>query len=201
MGAGFSASFERLLVELEKMPGVGRKTAQRLAFHVLRLPDAEAEAMAAAILDVKKNVRPCSKCFSITEADPCAICSDGRRDASVICAVEQPSDVLAFERTGEFRGRYHVLMGVISPLDGIGPEDLRIRELLARLKDGEAKELVLAMNPDLEGEATAMYVARLVKPLGVRVTRIARGLPVGSDLEYADQVTLTRALEGRREFL
>jgi recombination protein RecR len=200
MGASFSASFERLLAELEKMPGVGRKTAQRLAFHVLRLPDPEAAALSASILEVKRNVRPCSQCFSITEVDPCAICGDARRDASVICAIEQPSDVLAFERTGEFKGRYHVLMGVISPLDGIGPEDLRIRELLERLKGGEVKELVLAMNPDLEGEATAMYVSRLVRPLGILVTRIARGLPVGSDLEYADQVTLTRALEGRREF-
>jgi len=200
MGASFSASFERLLAELEKMPGVGRKTAQRLAFHILRLPDPEAATLSAAILEMKKNVRPCSRCFSITEADPCAVCSDSRRDASIVCAVEQPSDVLAFERTGEFKGRYHVLMGVISPLDGIGPEDLRIRELLERLKGGEVKELVLAMNPDLEGEATAMYVSRLVRPLGVRVTRIARGLPVGSDLEYADQVTLTWALEGRRDF-
>ena len=147
MGASFSASFERLLTELEKMPGVGRKTAQRLAFHVLRLPDPEAAALSAAILEMKKNVRPCSRCFSITEADPCAVCSDPRRDPSVICAVEQPPDVLAFERTGEFRGRYHVLLGVISPLDGIGPEDLRIRELLERLKGGEVKDQVIGALP------------------------------------------------------
>ena len=197
--AGFSASFERLLLELEKMPGVGRKTAQRLAFHILRLPDAEAEEMAKAILEVKKNTKPCSVCFSITEADPCAICSDPRRDSSVLCVVEQPSDVLALERTNEYKGKYHVLMGVISPLEGLRPEDLRIKELLARLQSGSVREIIMGTNPDLEGEATALYLSKLIKPLGLKVTRIARGLPAGGDLEYADQVTLTRALEGRKE--
>lgn len=198
--AGFSATFERLLAELEKMPGVGRKTAQRLAFHLLKLPQAEVEALATALLESKRNIRSCSVCFGITEADPCAICSDERRDAGLLCVVEQPSDVLALERTLEYKGRYHVLQGVISPLDGISPEDLRIRELLTRIQSGGVREVILSTNPTLEGEATALYVARLVKPLGVAVTRIARGLPVGGDLEYADQVTLARALEGRREF-
>ena len=195
----FSASFERLLAELEKMPGVGRKTAQRLAFHVLRLTPPEVDALAGAMQDVKRNVRSCSRCFAITEADPCAICTDARRDGAVLCVVEQPSDVLAFERTGEFMGRYHVLEGVISPMDGIGPEDLRLGALLERVKDGGAREVIVGTNPDLEGEATALYIARLLKPLGIRVSRIARGVPVGGDLEYADQVTLTRALEGRKE--
>jgi recombination protein RecR len=198
--AGFSATFERLLAELEKMPGVGRKTAQRLAFHLLKLPQVEVEALATALLESKRNIRSCSVCFGITESDPCAICSDDRRDAGLLCVVEQPSDVLALERTLEYKGRYHVLQGVISPLDGISPEDLRIRELLARIQAGGVKEVILSTNPTLEGEATALYVARLIKPLGVAVTRIARGLPVGGDLEYADQVTLARAMEGRREF-
>jgi len=199
MSQGFSSSFERLLAELEKMPGVGRKTAQRLAFHLLRLPDLEAEALAVAIRDVKKNVKPCSQCFSITESDPCSICSDPRRDPSQLCVVEQPSDVLALEKTAEFRGRYHVLMGVISPLEGLSPEDLRIRELLARLRDAQVKEVIVATNPDLEGEATALYLSKLIKPLGIKITRLARGLPVGGDLEYADQMTISRALEGRKE--
>jgi len=199
MSHGFSSSFERLLAELEKMPGVGRKTAQRLAFHLLKLPDLEAEALAVAIRDVKRNVKPCSKCFSITESDPCNICSDPKRDASLLCVVEQPSDVLALEKTADFRGLYHVLMGVISPLEGLSPEDLKIRELLARLRGAEVKEVVVATNPDLEGEATALYLSRLIKPLGIKVTRLARGLPVGGDLEYADQMTISRALEGRKE--
>lgn len=197
--AGFSATFERLLAELEKMPGVGRKTAQRLAFHLLKLPEAEVDALADAMRESKRNIRSCTVCFGITETDPCAICSDDRRDAGLICVVEQPSDVLALERTLEYRGRYHVLQGVISPLDGIAPEDLRIRELLARVQEG-VREVILSTNPTLEGEATALYISRLIKPLGVSVTRIARGLPVGGDLEYADQVTLARAMEGRREF-
>lgn len=199
MLAGFSASFERLLAELEKMPGVGRKTAQRLAFHVLRLPEAEVEQLVTAIVDVKRNIRSCSRCFSITEKDPCAICADDRRDAGTVCVVEQPSDVLALERTGSYRGRYHVLQGVISPLDGIAPEDLKIAELLERLKAGGVREVILGMNPDLEGEATSLYISRLIKPLGIRVSRIARGLPIGGDLEYADQGTLAQALDGRME--
>lgn len=196
---GFSGSFERLLTELEKMPGVGRKTAQRLAFHVLRLPEGEVEQLLAAVRDVKSNIRSCSRCFSITESDPCAICSDAKRDSSLLCVVEQPSDVLAFERTGSYRGRYHVLQGVISPLDGITPENLRIGELLERTKGGEVTEVIIGTNPDLEGEATALYISKLLRPLGVRVSRIARGLPIGGDLEYADQGTLTQALDGRKE--
>lgn len=196
---GFSASFERLLAELEKMPSVGRKTAQRLAFHILRLPDAEVDALAQAMQDVKKNIRACSQCFSITEQDPCVICSDERRDAATLCVVEQPSDVLAFERTGTYHGRYHVLQGVISPLDGVTPDKLRIRELLDRLKPGTIREVILGTNPNLEGEATALYIAGLIRPLGHRVSRIARGLPVGGDLEYADQGTLALALEGRKD--
>jgi len=199
MSQGFSSSFERLLAELGKMPGVGRKTAQRLAFHLLKLPDIEAEALAVAIRDVKKNVKPCSRCFSITETDPCSICSDPKRDASVVCVVEQPSDVLALEKTADFRGLYHVLMGVLSPLEGLSPEDLKIRELLHRLRDGGVKEVIVATNPDLEGEATALYLSKLIKPLGISVTRLGRGLPVGGDLEYADQMTISRALEGRKE--
>lgn len=199
MNPGFSSSFERLLAELEKMPGVGRKTAQRLAFHLLKLPDIEAEALAVAIRDVKKNVKPCSQCFSITETDPCSICSNPKRDSSILCVVEQPSDVLALEKTADFHGFYHVLMGVISPLEGLSPEDLKIRELLARLRDGKVREVIVATNPDLEGEATALYLSKLIKPLGIRVTRLARGLPVGGDLEYADQMTISRALEGRKD--
>ncbi len=181
------------------MPGIGRKTAQRLAFHVLRLPEAEVDALTQAVTDVKKKIRSCSRCFSISEQDPCAICDDARRDGGVLCVVEQPSDVLAFERTGAFRGRYHVLQGVISPLDGVGPDDLRIGELVARLKGGDIKEVIIGTNPDLEGEATALYISKLVRPLEVSVSRIARGLPIGGDLEYADQGTLTQALEGRKE--
>jgi len=196
---GFSATFERLLVELEKMPGIGRKTAQRLAFHLLRVTEAEVQALASAMLDCRRNIRACSRCFSVTEQDPCALCADPKRDDALLCVVEQPSDVLAFERSGEYHGRYHVLEGVISPLEGIGPDDLRVRELLERLRDGTVREVILGTNPDLEGEATALYLSKFIKLLGVRVTRIARGLPVGGDLEYADQVTLARALEGRRD--
>ena len=181
------------------MPGVGRKTAQRLAFHVLRLPVEEVEQLVRAIGDVKSNIRSCSRCFSITEKDPCAICSDERRDGALLCVVEQPSDVLALEKTGSYRGRYHVLQGVISPLDGITPENLRIKELLDRLRNGGVREVILGMNPDLEGEATSLYIARLIKPLEIKVSRIARGLPIGGDLEYADQGTLAQALEGRME--
>lgn len=197
--SGFSASFDRLIAELEKMPGIGRKSAQRLAFHILRSPESDVSALAASLLESRKNIRACSVCFSITESDPCGICSDTRRDGTVLCIVEQPSDVLAIERAGEYKGRYHVLEGVISPLDGVSPEDLRIRELLDRVAKGEIAEVIVATNPSLEGEATAMYVGKLVKPLGPKVTRIARGLPAGGDLEYADQVTLSRAMEGRRE--
>ncbi|MDR7522474.1 MAG: recombination mediator RecR [Armatimonadota bacterium] len=189
----------RLIDELSKMPTVGPKTAQRLAFYILRLPPEEVRALADAILDVKARMRYCSTCFTITDVDPCAICADPARDAGVLCVVEDPRDVIALERTREFRGRYHVLHGAISPLDGVGPDDLKIPDLLTRVQSGTVREVIIATNPRVEGEATAIYLARVLKPLGVRVTRIAHGLPVGGDLEYADEVTLARALEGRRD--
>jgi recombination protein RecR len=189
----------RLINELSKMPTVGPKTAQRLAFHIMRLPLDEARDLADAILDVKAKMRHCSTCFTVTDVDPCAICTDPARNGTVLCVVEDPRDVLALERTREFRGRYHVLHGAISPLDGIGPDDLKIAELLARVRADGVKEVIMATNPRVEGEATAIYLAGMLKPLGVRVTRIAHGLPVGGDLEYADEVTLARALEGRRD--
>ena len=187
----------RLIEEFNKLPGIGPKTAQRLTFYLLRMPNEEARALADAIVEVKERIGFCSTCFNITESDPCWICR-GARDRAAICVVEEPLDVLAIERTGAFKGLYHVLHGAISPMEGIGPEELRIHELLGRLGDG-VSEVILATNPNLEGEATAMYITKLLSPLGVRVTRLARGLPVGGDLEYADEVTLTRALEGRRE--
>ncbi|OFX27184.1 MAG: recombination protein RecR [Armatimonadetes bacterium RBG_16_67_12] len=189
----------RLIAELSKMPTVGPKTAQRLAFHIMQLSPEEAQALADAILDVKARMRHCSTCFTVTDVDPCATCADSARNGEVLCVVEDPRDVMALERTREFRGRYHVLHGAISPLDGIGPDDLKIPELLTRVKEGGIKEVIVATNPRVEGEATAIYLARVLKPLGVRVTRIAHGLPVGGDLEYADEVTLARALEGRRD--
>lgn len=190
----------RLIEEFHRLPGIGPKTAQRLTFFLLRAPKEQADALAQAVLELREKITTCSICSNIAETDPCAICSDQSRDRSIICVVEEPLDVLALERTREYHGLYHVLHGAISPVDGIGPEDLRIRELLKRIQDdGITQELVLATNPNLEGEATAMYLERLIKPLGIRMTRLARGLPMGSDLEYADEVTLTRALEGRRE--
>jgi recombination protein RecR len=188
-----------LIEELGKLPGVGPKTAARLAYHLLRIPEAEARQLAEAIVSVKEKTLFCSRCQNIADSDPCAVCGSDERDHSIICVVKEPLDILALERTGHYRGLYHVLHGVISPMDGIGPDDLKIRELLERLKPGEVKEVVLATNPNLEGEATAMYVQRLIAPLGIRVTRLARGLPMGSDLEYADEVTLTHALESRQE--
>ena len=187
----------RLIEELGKLPGIGPKTAQRLTFHLLRAPISDARDLANAIVEMKERVSFCTICFNITEADPCWICR-GPRERNVICVVEEPLDVLALERTRAYKGLYHVLHGVISPMDGIGPEELRIRELLPRLST-EITEVILATNPNLQGEATAMYLTRLITPLGIRVTRLARGLPVGGDLEYADEVTLTRAIEGRRE--
>lgn len=189
----------RLIDELSKMPTVGPKTAQRLAFYVMRLTTEEAQSLADAILGVKARMRYCSVCFGITDTDPCAICSNPTRGGAVLCVVEDPRDVIALERTREFRGRYHVLGGAISPLDGVGPDDLKIPELLSRVQAGGVTEVIVATNPRVEGEATAIYLARLLKPLGVRVTRIAYGLPVGGDIEYADEVTLARALEGRRD--
>ena len=189
----------RLIDELSKMPTVGPKTAQRLAFHILRLSLEEARALAEAILNVKDKMRYCSICFTITDIDPCATCSNPARSDRVLCVVEDPRDVIALERTREFRGKYHVLHGAISPLDGIGPDELKIAELIARVRAGGMEEVIVATNPRVEGEATAIYLARVLKPLGVRVTRIAHGLPVGGDLEYADELTLARALEGRRD--
>ncbi len=193
-------SLEKLVEEFSKFPGIGKKTAQRMAFFVLKQRREESEALAQAILDVKSKVRYCSVCFNITEEDPCSICKDEKRDRSMICVVEEANDVMALEKTNQYKGLYHVLGGVISPLDGIGPDDLKVKELLARLKDTQIKEVIIATNPSTEGEATALYLAKLIKPLEIKVTRIARGLPAGGDLEYADQTTLASALEGRVEF-
>jgi len=187
----------RLIQQLGKLPGIGEKTATRLAFHVLRAPDAYARELASALVDVKDKIRLCSTCLDLTERDPCARCQDPRRDARLLCVVAHPTDLLAIDRTGGYRGRYHVLHGVLSPLEGIGPDDLHLRELLARL-DG-IDEVIVATSPNVEGEATALYLSRVIKPLGIRVTRIASGVPIGGELEYADGVTITRALEGRRE--
>jgi len=195
----YAPPLARLIEELGKLPTVGPRTAQRLAFYMLSMKDEDAEALASAILDCKRRIRHCSVCGNITEADPCVFCTNGQRDRSVICVVEDPRDIAAMERTREFKGVYHVLRGAISPLDGIGPDDLRIAELLQRVASGEVREVVVATNPRVEGEATALYLSKVLKPLGVRVTRIAHGLPVGGDLEYADEVTLARALEGRRD--
>jgi recombination protein RecR len=189
----------RLVKELAKLPGIGEKTAQRLAFHVLKAGPAYAEALAAAVTGIVRDVRCCSECQTLTDRDPCPICADARRDPKVICVVEGVPDLVAVERTHEYRGRYHVLHGALSPLDGVGPSDLKIRELLVRLERSPAEEVVIATNPDVEGEATALYLMKLLKPLGLKVTRIAQGVPMGGDLEYADQVTLARALAGRRE--
>lgn len=189
----------RLVKELARLPGIGEKTAQRLAFHVLEAGPEYARALAEAVVGVVRDVRCCSVCQTLTEQDPCAICADERRDPRLLCVVEGVPDLLAIERTREYRGRYHVLHGALSPLDGVGPADLKIRELLLRLEREPAEEVVVATNPDVEGEATALYLQKLLKPLGVRVTRIAQGVPMGGDLEYADQATLARALSGRRE--
>ena len=189
----------RLIEEFNRLPGIGPKSAQRLAYYLLRAPEEQARNLAEAIQAIKEKVVLCSQCQNITDADPCLICRNPRRDRSKICVVEEPLDILPLERTGGYNGLYHVLHGVISPMDGIGPEDLKVRELLERLKGNEVQEIILATNPNLEGEATAMYLEGLIKPLGIKITRLARGLPFGSDLEYADEVTLMRALEGRQE--
>jgi recombination protein RecR len=190
----------RLIGELSRLPGIGPKTAQRLALHLVRLSRDQVQSLAEALLALKDRIIYCSTCGNITETDPCRICTDQGRDPSLLCVVEEPKDLVAMEKTREFRGRYHVLGGAVSPMEGIGPDDLRLKELLPRLTSGEVKEVILATGPDVEGEATALYAARLIKPLGVRVTRIAHGLPVGGDLDYVDEVTLARALEGRRDF-
>ena len=189
----------RLIRELAKLPGIGEKTASRLAFHILRAPGEYARELAQALVEVKEKIRLCSTCMNLTEQDPCTLCSDARRDPSLVAVVATPPDLYAIERTGGFRGRYHVLHGVLSPLEGIGPDDLRIKELLTRVGRGEVKEIIVATSPNVEGEATALYLAKVLRPLGVRVTRIASGLAVGGELEYADGVTITRALEARRE--
>ena len=190
----------KLINELSKLPGIGGKTAQRLAFHILNLTDEEAGSLANAIVNAKKNLHYCSVCGNLTDQDPCLICSDTNRDPAVICVVETPQDVMAMERIREYNGHYHVLHGAISPVEGIGPNDINLKTLITRLQnDDRVKEIIIATNPNIEGEATAMYISRLIKPSGIKVTRIAHGIPVGGDLEYADEVTLLKAIEGRRE--
>lgn len=195
----FAAPLEKLIEQFEGLPGIGHKTAQRLAFHVLGMPDAGARDFADAILSAKKAIKPCRVCQNLTESDLCPICSDARRDKSIICVVTDPKDLIAIERTREFKGLYHVLHGAISPLSDIGPDQLRIKELLQRVAEEDVQEVIMATNPDTEGETTAMYISRLLKPFEIKVTRLAYGVPVGGHLEFSDEVTLTRALEGRRE--
>ncbi|MGI6698559.1 MAG: recombination protein RecR [Clostridiales bacterium] len=195
----FAAPVAKLIEELSKLPGVGQKTAQRLAFHILDAPPQQAENLARSIVFARRNIKHCSVCCNMTDTDPCRICGNERRDKSVICVMENPRDVVAMEKTREYKGLYHVLHGAISPMEDIGPEDIRIKELLLRLQDDTVKEVILATNPTIEGEATAMYISRIIKPLGIKTTRIAHGIPVGGDLEYADEVTLVKAMEGRRE--
>ncbi|WP_199617205.1 recombination mediator RecR [Paenibacillus alkalitolerans] len=191
----------KLIDSFSRLPGVGPKTAARLAFYVLRMKEEDVIEFAKALVNVKRNLQYCSVCCNITDTDPCRICSDRNRDRSVICVVQEAKDLVAMERTKEFHGMYHVLQGAISPMEGVGPDDIRVAELLKRLADDEVQELILATNPNIEGEATSMYLSRLIKPFGLKVTRIAHGLPVGGDLEYADEVTLSKALEGRRELV
>jgi recombination protein RecR len=195
----YAGPVQDLIDELGRLPGVGPKSAQRIAFHLLKLPKEDALRLATTITVAKERVSFCQTCFNISEGDRCGICNDDRRDGSVVCVVEEPRDIVAVEKTGEFKGRYHVLQGAISPIEGIGPDQLRVKELLARLEPEGIEEVILCTNPNIEGEATAMYLGRLMKPLGLRVTRIASGLPVGGDLEYADELTLGRAIEGRRD--
>jgi recombination protein RecR len=199
MSSAYTAPVQALIDELGRLPGIGPKSAQRIAFHLLKLPADDVARLALAIRDAKERVHFCARCFNVADDELCPICSDDRRDPTVLCVVEESRDIVAIERTGEFRGRYHVLLGAMSPLDGIGPEQLKIRELVHRLEPEGVTEVIICTNPNTEGEVTAMYLARLLKPLGLRVTRIASGLPVGGDLEYADELTLGRALEGRRE--
>ncbi|HOC30744.1 MAG: recombination protein RecR [Armatimonadetes bacterium] len=195
----YARPLAKLIGELEKLPGIGPKSAQRLAFHLLRVSEDEARALADAVMDVKQRITFCSRCFNFTDQELCSICRDPRRDPSVLCIVSEPRDLIAMDKTNEFHGQYHVLHGVISPMDGVGPEMLKIRELLGRVRDGGIKEAIIATNPTVEGEATALYLSNLLKPLGIHVTRIAHGLPMGGDMDYADQATLIQALEWRRE--
>jgi len=195
----YSKSLERLISALNRLPGIGPKSAQRLAFHIVKSPREEANELAQAILAAKEKMVSCSICGNVTDNDPCYICQDVHRDKSTICVVEEPRDIFVFEKMGEYKGTYHVLMGALSPLDGVGPGDLKIKELVKRIEKGGIKELIIATDPNAEGEATAAYLSQLIKPLGVKVTRLAQGVPMGGDLEYADEVTLAKALEGRRE--
>jgi recombination protein RecR len=195
----FEPPIQRLIDELSRLPGIGQKSAQRLAFHLLHVEEVDARRLADAIVTMRQQVRLCERCFNVTDSAECSICRDLRRDSSVVCVVERAQDIVVVEKTGEFRGRYHVLGGAISPIEGIGPEQLRMRELVARTAAEEVKEVIVATNPTVEGDTTALYIARILKPLGVRVTRLASGLPVGGDLDYADEITLGRALSGRRE--
>lgn len=199
MAFTYTQPVQALIDELGRLPGIGPKSAQRLAFHLLKTSGDEARRLADAIIDAKARVRFCTRCFNVADGELCPICADERREVGVLCVVEESRDIVAIERTGEYRGRYHVLLGAINPLEGVGPEQLKIRELLVRLEPEQITEVIVCTNPNTEGEVTAMYLARLLKPLGVRITRIASGLPVGGDLEYADELTLGRALEGRRE--
>ena len=195
----YSPSIEKLIESFEKLPSIGHKTAARLAFYILNSSEEEMNEFVSSIVNAKKNLRYCSKCYNISDTNPCQICGNPKRDQSIICVVEDVRDIVAMERTHEFKGVYHVLHGSISPMNGVGPEDIKIKELLARLMDGQVKEVILATNPRVEGEATAMYISKLIKPLGIKATRIAHGIPVGGDLEYTDEITLMKALEGRRE--
>ena len=199
MASTYAPPVQALIDELGRLPGIGPKSAQRIAFHLLKLPPQDAVRLANAITEAKAKVRFCERCWNVAEGSECGICADDQRDTTVICVVEEARDIVALEKTGEFRGRYHVLLGAISPIDGIGPEQLKVRDLLLRLEPEGVQEVILCTNPNIEGEATALYLARLLGPLGVKVTRLASGLPVGGDLEYADELTLGRALEGRRE--
>ena len=195
----YSPSIEKLIESFERLPSIGHKTAARLAFHILNSSEEETNEFIASIVNAKKNLKYCSKCYNISDTDPCTICGNPKRDNAIICVVEDVRDIIAMEKTHEFKGVYHVLHGSISPMNGIGPDDIKIKELLSRLMDGQVKEVILATNPRVEGEATAMYLSKLIKPLGIKATRIAHGIPVGGDLEYTDEITLTKALEGRRE--
>ncbi len=199
-GVNAAAPVARLVEEFHRLPGIGPKTAQRLTYHLIRMPEEQARSLAEAVLAVKDRIVLCSECYNITESDPCSVCSEPGRDQTSICVVEEALDALALERTRTYKGLYHVLHGVISPMNGIGPDDLKIQPLLGRIKRGNVQEIILATNPNLEGESTAMYIYKIISPLGVKVTHPARGLPVGGDLEYADEVTLGRAIEGRQEF-
>ena len=197
--SSYSPSIEKLIESFERLPSIGHKTSIRLAFYILNSTQEETNEFVSSILEAKKNLKYCSICYNISDTDPCQICANAKRDKSSICVVEDVKDIIAMERTHEFKGVYHVLHGSISPMNGIGPDDIKIKELLARLMDGTVKEVILATNPRVEGEATAIYLSKLIKPLGIKVTRIAHGIPVGGDLEYTDEITLTKALEGRRE--